>query len=153
MRRARSAIPGLEENLLNMSSSRDSARTVVAISLAGLGFANGIAAPADVAGTAFYSNLVVNRAEGEAVGWIFQVMHADDGIYVLVREFEGDSIAAPCLSKAVQRGSEIQISFLENCWIQGRFRGIMSKDSIIGSFDNGIAGSDGKPEKRLKRLK
>lgn len=99
-----------------------------------------------------FSNVRLIAVENDLVGWRIQIVRSASQTYVLVQSFEGTP-QVPCLAKAqLEPNGTLQFDLPSSCEVQGRFKGKLQKQVLVGEFLNGMKGPDGERVMTLKRL-
>lgn len=103
-------------------------------------------------GNEVFSNVRLVDAEGDLVGWRFQLIRVHSRNSVLVQSFEGQP-QVPCLASAqIDQSGKIEFDFPNHCDLRGRFIGQIEGSVLIGQFLNGMRGPDGEIVMTLRRI-
>jgi hypothetical protein len=123
---------------------------VVALWFASTGL---LAAPQEESGVSVYSDICAHAESGDLLGARVVVMRFKEGDYVLFQMAEG-VIEAPRLGKAIMdsKSGEIVFRIPESEKLIATFKGKITEQSLIGSFDNNWVNGAGAKTFRLPKI-
>ena len=86
-------------------------------------------------GNAVYSNVRLIKAEGDLIGWRFQVIHSNRKNFILLQAFEGEPLA-PCLAAAEIQRNLIKAKLPDDCSYNGIISGEIKGGKMFLDFSS-----------------